>query len=110
MAATALTAGNDRLFLESVTCMPVCFSTDLIWSGDSAGLHCFRTAPIPAAAGVACDVPENVDFPPPRPSETITDPGASTSTLELLLLKHVILLAVVVASKQLAAVHTPEGG
>src|SRR5262249_38420553 len=91
---------NESPFLLSVTVGPVDCSADLMRSGERPGFAWRSSAAAAAAWGDACDVPRNVEAPPPRPAAVIGAPGASRSTLLLLFEKQGTWSARVVASVQ----------
>ena len=88
----------------------------VICVGDNSGLHWRSRAAVAAACGEACDVPEKAALPPPMPAEVITAPGATMSTRDVLLEKHVMVESLVSSSRQFAnsspktSLYVPELG
>src|SRR5205823_9100253 len=90
--------GNTSPLRRSVMRVGDPSSAVSIWLGVSAPFRSRRSAEQAAAKGDACDVPKNVDVPPPSPVDVMGAPGASRSSAASLLVKHVILSAAVVLS------------
>ena len=82
-------ASGGSLFFASVTVTCESSRAASISSGDTPGFALRSAAAQAAATGDACDVPEYVDVPPPRPVDVIGDPGASKFVAALLFVNDV---------------------
>ena len=102
-AVPALIDGNDNPFFGSVSVGPDDSSIVSISLGVKLLFASNIKAAIPAAVGVAIEVPCSVLGPPPIKDAVIGAPGVVISISVLLLVKHVIVLRLVLASKQFAS-------